>query len=113
MEGVHAIDNLSSVLSMGYPSESGAPGRQNLPEGPVHGESKGAIHQRAALGPSEHDRGELFEESIEVTSSESEVVHSKRDETFGCVELNRLCRSSILSELVVFCLTDKVIGAFR
>ena len=89
MEGVHARNDLSCVLSLSYSSECGAPGLQNLSEGPVHGESKGAFHQRATLGPSDQDRGELFKESIEVASSESEVVHGKRDEAFSRVKLNR------------------------
>jgi hypothetical protein len=89
MEGVHANHDMSCVMSLSYPSESIAPGLQNLPEDPVYGESKGAFYQKATLGSSDQDRGELFKESIEVTSSESEVVHGKRDEAFSCVELNR------------------------
>jgi len=67
----------------------------------------------ATLGASDQDRGEVFEKSIEVTASESEMVHSKGGRAFSGAELNRPRKSSILSELVIFYLTYRVIGTFR
>ena len=41
------------------------------------------------LGARDQDRGELIENSFEVTASESEMVYSKEDQAFNGAELNR------------------------
>ncbi len=65
------------------------------------------------LGASDQDSGELFDKGIEVTASESKMVHSQGGEAFSGAKLNGSCRSGILSKSFNLCLTDRVIGAFR
>ena len=60
--------------------------------------AKGPFIRGQPWGPRYQDRGELFEKTVEVTASESEVVYSKGDEAFCGAELNRPCRSKPQTE---------------
>ncbi len=59
------------------------------------------------------DGGKFTERGLEVPTPEAEVVQREGDEALRGTSLYRTLSVSILSELLVLCLPDSKIGAFR
>ena len=66
---VHCSHNLGRMLPLSSPSEAGAPSVEDLVEGAVNGEGKGALEKGASAWHGDQYRGELLQQSLEVASS--------------------------------------------